>query len=565
MNKKYSSKNTHPWRLHLKRLDKKTTLVIGLCLALILCVWTVRLNNIRVHGYDYQDFAPDRSQAYFSSDLVAQQTILHNWQIGFLQGATTGDDTWLIKWPLYILTNNLTVSPQVRHLINTLMVLWVTAIGLFCVATYLIYQLFGSTKRRWFAMGVTAVFLASLPDITFEFLRWPNSRNVELPIFLGLLIVLFLSEHKKWFSKRSWQKVVGIIVTSGLLFVDDPLMMYMTVLPLLLLLSLRYVLGGEGLVKTLKGGGLLAASVVVMYALRLALFALTPLRVYKHLPAPFDLAGIISSTGAVMASSLKVIGISFSTQGLPLAEKLYILFSIGLAISAVIGIIISLKKQPRSLFYQYLAIIFVWNCVVVASLGPSVLQDAGNSRYLIVFPIIELVGLILLIAHIRLKRQFIALGLLLGLLLATTTLLVSKTFSQPVVSSQDYQQIITLVEGYGLKKGYADYGEANVNTFLSNYKTEFLSSVCVTSAQGQNELDYYNLLSEEGVKQTMKASKSFYLYFVGADACDPLIIEKQLGVPSKVINFSLGYSGRQARLAIYNYDISPRLPNQIQH
>ena len=566
MNKKNPSKSLYPWRSHLKRLDKKTALIVVLCLVLILCMWTVRLNNIRVHGYDYQKFTTNPSGGYFSSDLVAQQIILHNWQEGFRQGATTGDDTWVIKWPLYLLTNNLPMSQQIRYLIDTLIILWTTAIGLFCAAAYLIYQLFESTKRRCFAMAITAVFLASLPDITFEFLRWPNSRNIELPIYLGLIIILFLSEHKNWFLKRSWQKAVSIVVVSGLLFVDDPLMMYMTVLPLLLLLGVRYILGSDRLTKTLKVGGLLVASVMVMYILRFALFALSPLRVYKHFPPSFDLAGIISSIQQLMASSLRVVGISFSTQGLPLSEKVYILLSIGLAASAIIGLIISLKKQPKSLFYQYLAIIFVWNCVVVATLGPIVLEDMGNSRYFIVFPIIELIGLILLVSQIRLKRQFAALGLLLGLLLVATTLLVSKTFSQPPVTSQDNQRIITLVHSYGLAKGYSNYGEANVDTYLSNYTTQYLSSVCVTDPNGQSKLKYYDLLSEEGVKHAMKVSKSFYLYFPDAGSqCDPTIITSQLGIPNQIITFSLNQSGEQAQLAIYNYDISSRLPDQVQH
>lgn len=368
---------------------------------------------------------------------------------------------------------------------------------------------------------------------------------------------------KTWLRDYKWQKLTGIILIAGLLFVDDPLFMYVSALPLLILLFSRYILGADELRKSIRVGSILVASIAAMYIFRVILFALTPIKLYKHQPGALDPVGIMTNIEHLLVGGLRVVGISTDIQAR--AQSIYVAVSIALLVGAIVGIFLSLKKYPKSLFFQYLAFIFFWNCVVVATLGPGVSEEAAISRYFIILPVVEIIGLILLITHIRLKRQFVVLASLLVLLLIVTTVLVGKTFHQPRIDSQDSQKAVDIIKSQNLEKGYTDYGDANVNTYLSDYKTLYLPATCFTKPNAQQELRYYDLLSEKGVKENKKVTRSFYLYFgEGNINCNPSSLTAQLGIPDKTISFSLKYSTTLGHIAIYNYDISSKLPDQMQ-
>jgi len=535
-------------------------------LFVVIFTWALRLQNTQEHA---QGSSPlPFTSFYLTSDQISQQTILHDWENGLGERAITGDDSFIVKWPIYYLTNNLPVSPVARQFLTSLLILSITAAGLMAILILFVHRIFKDKKHRLFGTLAIAGLLIAVPAVTFEYMAWPNSRNIELVMYLGLIYSLYISDFNlEWFRHRTLLKVSGIVGVAALLFVDDPLFMYLSVPLLIGLIAFRYTMGVDNIgEKTILLSVVAALSFLGMYALRGILTFITPLAIYTHRPAAFDSILFVNNIKNFFIDGLKIVGVNFDVSTLSKTGLVFSALSLALFICAVIGIIAQIRKHPRSIFYQFLLLSVLWNAVLIGFMGDRITGDFASSRYNIAIYVIELIGIILLIKSIRLKRQYVLLATGLSLMVVLSCLFIYQAHKisdteRYSLNRQNQDQIINAIDQLGLKKGYSNNNYGNIMTFLSDYKTTYLPSVCMINADGTAKLKYFDILTEIGVKNKLSVDRSFYMYVESDNKCTGENLIPQLGSPIDTKTLTLK-NGVVANIFIYNYDISKNIPVQ---
>jgi hypothetical protein len=549
----------------LRRDGGFAILLFSLCLLAILVVWGIRLINTERTAYNTTELP--FSSFYLTSDQISQQTILHNWQNGLGERAITGDDNWIIKWPIYYLLNSLPLNPITQQFVTAFIILGLTAFGILMVSVLFVNRLFKNTNHRIYATLAVTLLLISIPAVAFEYMAWPNSRNIELPLYFMLLYCIFVSEFSYKWTKVNVLKIGAVVLSATILFFDDPLFMYLLVPPLLGLMIFRYVVGIDNVNRkfiTLFCGSI--ASVVGVYIFRFVITSLTPLGIYSHKPSSFEASLFVSNIITFFTDGLKVVGINLDINELSTIEILCTLVSAVLLACAFLGISASLIKAPKSLFLQYLLVLGFWNCFLVGAMGAALIGDLASSRYNIALVVLEILGLLYFIGLIKLKRQYVTVGiLLLSLALVTSFLAVNTRIyavnERYIGNRQNQETIINTLKKEGLTKGYSNNNYGNIMTYLSDYQTQYLPSVCMDMVDGVSEVRYFDILTEIGVKNKLKVNKSFYMYVEVDNKCIGDNIQKQFGRPVKSIDLKLN-NGVDARVFIYDYDISKKIPVQ---
>lgn len=106
---------------------------------------------------------------------------------------------------------------------------------------------------------------------------------------------------------------------------------------------------------------------------------------------------------------------------------------------------------------------------------------------------------------------------------------------------------ISIVEGKGLTKGYTDFWEANIRTYLTGNTINFIAVVC----GDDNRLYTHRWLTDIGISKKL-VNGSFYYYNPQrryTQNCTPEIIPKQFGNPVETIDVG------GSKLLIFDYDI----------
>jgi hypothetical protein len=119
-------------------------------------------------------------------------------------------------------------------------------------------------------------------------------------------------------------------------------------------------------------------------------------------------------------------------------------------------------------------------------------------------------------------------------------------------NSENYE-IIKAVQHAGYTKGYANFWQGNINTYLTNSRIHFLPAWCTDDVS----LKFRWLINDADF--TTKATKSFYLIdptIPAAPSCSIEAVTEQFGAPTKVIPLN---SGKQT-LLLFNYDVTSKMP-----
>lgn len=544
---------------------------VALCCAILLIIiasWGARLYNTGQYGQNTNTL-PFVS-LLFSPDQISQQTILHNWQEGYGERAITGDDNWIVKWPIYWVANNLPLEPFTQQFVTVFVILTITAVGLFAAALFLIRQMLEDRSEKVIATVVVGLIMVAIPGITFEYIVWPNSRNIELAMYFWLVIgiYMFFDNYSKKDSRKSIKIGIATTVLATTLFFDDPLFMYITVPLLIGILFVRYLSGLDNVSKKM---GLMYAGIILsiggMYALRTLLSLITPHSTYMHRPSQFDAQTFMSNVLEFFTEGLQVIGINMQIGGQPRLSLIYSVVCASVAACALLGIVASLYRRPKLLFNHYMVLVLLWNCFLVGLMGPVITEDRASSRYNTALVVIEIIGCILFIKYFSLKRQKILLLGASSVAAVVSIVFVFQTMMQPKVNAyslaiDDTVTLNSAIKKEGLRKGYSISKYGNIMTYLSDYDVQYVPSICLqTVSGGPLEVRYLDILTEIGVKNKLKVDKSFYLYIESEDRCALKDISKQFGKPEKEVAVQLN-NGETARILVYDYDISRKIAVQ---
>jgi hypothetical protein len=114
--------------------------------------------------------------------------------------------------------------------------------------------------------------------------------------------------------------------------------------------------------------------------------------------------------------------------------------------------------------------------------------------------------------------------------------------------------LIKAVINKGYSKGYANYWQGDINTYLSKGKVSFLPSLCA----GSETEKFHWLINNAAFKKP--APKTFYLEdpdIVAPATCDISQIVAQFGPPASTEEVG------DKTILFYNYDISSKIPNFV--
>ena len=116
-----------------------------------------------------------------------------------------------------------------------------------------------------------------------------------------------------------------------------------------------------------------------------------------------------------------------------------------------------------------------------------------------------------------------------------------------IANSDDFA-LINAVQKLDLTKGYGDYWNGNINTYLTDGKISFLPASC-----SQNGLSKYTWLVDDS-QFSRPAKRSFYIIDPEhIPTCSLQQLTQQFGPPTETVHVL------DKTIVVYNYDITSRL------
>jgi len=525
---------------------KHSKLCIGVAIAAIFALFTLSIVTAhRTHNY--------------TSDDVAQQNVLLNSGRYGQQEAWIGVDNFVVKLPFYQLLNSTLGQSRTALLVTVVFFNTVAFIGL-VASFWLVWRdkLRGKKVTVAVAIGLIAfLWVASLGDNLAQALINPNVRNAEIGICIFLAVLsLFWAQRKK----APWWGSALISLFTGILLYSDPYFLYTLFIPLAAVPLYYYFFDKKNL------GGINALRLYILIAASFAVYKLADLftgalgfNVYHPDVVFANITTIGSNIQNVIASFLYIFSANFFGR-VANGESLIVAINALLAITLVSLTVVYLIRRR---FNSPYAILFGITVVATIALyGISTNSDSTYTvRYLVLLPyaVLFLVPFVLQnISNPRLKAAFVGLMIVASVGNAWAMVQVARTQyglpSEQLGNTQNYQ-VLSVLDSRGLEKGYADYWDGNIHSYLSKGKHLTIPVVC----NGEHQLQiYYWLMDAAWLNKSV--NRSYIIYDTASDVftkCNKPAIAEQFGEPNDVVRIDA-----HRELLIFDYDIYLRMPQR---
>jgi hypothetical protein len=492
----------------------------------------------------------------YTSDDVAQQTIISQWQRGFRDPAVIGDDNWFIKYPLYWAANEIPWSPEVRAF-TTSWILTITTV----VGSIMVLWLIADRTRlpgkstRLLQVLLPVVTITALSPLAIYLMSRINTRNIEIPLLLLLLYGLIL--HDRGRLKRPLALAAGATVLIGILLANDPMFRFMVIVPVVVVFAFRAALGVEPLRHWAPIAGIVAGGWVIAAIIKKLLLKLLPMTFAIHPQDLTSFTGFVGHITILLSNDLDLFNADFWSRTVGAGTGVRLINALLLAVGLIAAwrlVKLSLTDRTVGASIQIIGLLPFWIIGVVL-----VSDFDADVRYLILVPFMLSIAIVIAVARSLIKPRLAA---------VIAALLVFSALSNAAVAARqlsihpsdqanaDEQAVVTILHQQHLTKGYATYWHANIVSFLSGYSADVISIDCNTTTQ---QVSFDPILSETGVVRK-PATSSFVLYYPvsqgGHEECDLPTITKQFGPPDEVVAVPAAAGGT---LAIYHHDITNRL------
>lgn len=525
----------------------------------------------------------------YNSDDVAIQNIIQSFESGAKRDAIAGTDNFVIKTPLYALSHIFSHNSRLILLVLNLVFTVTLASGLY----WMLYKYIKASKVDLSNAGLLLVSLPVIWILSFAATNdvigsslysaptnsmWlnPNVRNAEIGICLIFVIIYGSFLFKKMANWKSYilpTIILGLMF--GLFFYNDPYFLYTFGIALGATVCLLWLAKLVSYPQATRGLLVLALSLfsIKIFHNIFASFGFTAAdNVSKRFISLDQLYVHVQNT---ISAFFQVFNANIWAQ--PLGHRIIIpLFSAASLTGLVFGFVWMLRRNrilapatnpKQDIKYVFYRVVILLTILMII-LAYLLTDNSGTSdtfRYL--FPIIFFVaifGVDILISIQRHKNMSRFYGVLLVLLLFTVglnvfanTQVIRYRYSQNYKSSQAVNyEVVKTIHSLGLSKGYTDYWNGNIHTYLSNREILFLPIVCLT-----DNIYRFNWLINKPDFQ-LAASTSFYLRHNGevaaVSACNKNTTDAIFGHPVRTIEIAHG----QYTLYVYDHDIGTSLPEE---
>lgn len=507
----------------------------------------------------------------FNSDDVSWQTILLSWRPFTHQIAYMGSkDNFLINAPLIFLLDLILGISRNTIFIQSLIF---TIISFILVYFSCLYFLVKCKINIRYSTLLPFIWLASFGSNFNNLLLNPNWRVLEIGfsfIYFVFAMKLYYNEINPLITRYSKIAIIMFFVFTGFLIYSDNYFLYFTIVPIIvlyvaLMLVKRINKNIVYLVIIGSAFSLIVASIIRAFVARIGLMTPGPLieipklltlnNVESNLHSAYvGFLYIFSATDFIKSNNMQwwsVLSRSLNLTVLLLLPLFLIFFLYRQHTNTKI-----LKDnktiQPR----LFIGVLFIG--IAIASFVAYFLVDGGNInsyRYLIITVFSIIILLIIGISTSKKTRSFIGILFIIASIFNIFNSYHQDTSAYKPLStkpnSSNYK-LISIIKKNHLTKGYANYWNGNINTYLSMNTINFLPVSCI------NGLTYEdNLLINQAVFHK-QASRSFYIVepsLSSPKSCSVQQISQQFGKPANTIYFS------DKIILIYNYDLANRMPN----
>lgn len=529
------------------KFNLKTIFLVTLTIVLV--IWTLRLVQVHFHGYEL-DYV---GHSYYHSDDTAQANILWQWQNGYRGGARVGDDNWIIKYPLYIFTNNLPIQPIQKLFLNSLITLYITALLMMLAIYGFVKLLINNKQKQKLAIVLAGLSFTVVGQETFGVIKMSNSRNIELGIFMLLMVALLAYELKpKLFKSKKSLKLAGLLLVVGLLCANDPMFIYLGLVPLAIAVVVQYFFANFSPKNTAKYIFFIFGGAFLAIIFKKLIVILLPLSFLHHQGKLDSTQAIFKKAPELASSILNILGIDF--LGAVQQQSKAVMLTVGLLLPIIIFAVWavfykSLKNKLKgSTTINYIAMLWLW---IPAVYSFSTLSDPPQAtvRYLILLIALLPTSIVVLINITNKPRQLVGLTILIVCTVLLTTVSSARAVTKHQTPNTRELNIISILNDQNLSKGYGAVWDSGIISYLSNQTINVVTVLC----NDNHDLYTYDLFSNKDYVAKQR-SKSFYIYNSKdsyVSKCTPEALTPQLGKPSKVIPVGDEYSS----IVVYDYDI----------
>lgn len=488
----------------------------------------------------------------WNSDDVALQVAMRSWNPG--NGTLwLPEATWILKMPLYALTepilgshsSTLLIEAVILNVISALLVFWMMRVLLTTVASHATAPI-SPVTTGWLAALVTT-WLISLSSVVTFTLVLPTNRNIEVGLIaVGVVLTIRCITRVVDLPIRAAIPHLALpVLWWGVLAVDDPSAMYAIVLPTALVALVVLVVRRSSVAITTL---LIAIGGAVVWRIGLGILHLIGVRAISLNPRTIHPSELPTTLGNAVES----LGIAFDVRvfgAMPRDLRLAVVIPQGLLL--LLGVVAFIRYRTSLRPIALVMACAVWAAGLLAS---YVLSSHGlnmaNIRYIVfaVTPLGALLAAALVASDERSRRVMVVLLATVVAVHVTDSVRSLRTDSSP---NADAEQVVDALSAANIDRGYGDFWE----TLGPSYFDDSLTLVPVTCVDGQSAFRRWFVHDEIG-EPDPKQDRTAYIHNSrpGLTACSLEQVEAQFGEPTERVVVTDNIT-----LLIYDGDIGEAL------
>ncbi len=472
-----------------------------------------------------------------NSDDVAWHVALRTWRPG-METLVLPDNSYVLKWPLFLVANLMSPASVEAVIVQSLLL---NAVALFLVwhfARYAARLAVAQAPHRppWVAdvvAGSAVAFTWASSELTWDLTARLTNRNLEIGLIAALLELLHRLYRMPDTAPNSfrWSAVAGIVV--GIVLLDDPLIAYTIVLPVLAFLTVAALLGYRrpGLVPTV------IVSVVAIATWRVAVLAAGAIGVdqVSLRPTVVDVRDLPRQALIGLDALARTFGVTVFSAEPSSAEFWLGVVRIVVFVGAVV---LAVRTWRRRREFDAGAAAIAWVAVVLAVfVFSSFGAGLWNIRYVAVA--VAAAPAVLSASMIRLSNRF--LGAVCAVLLLITALTLFARLpgvADPAVSPNDpaVEMSGVLASLSGDRSDtvvFGDFWNAHVHSYFTDLEPQVLAVGC---ANGLTVPRYW--ISDFSRFHRGPAQRTAFIYdpSPGLFTCPRADLLAQFGEPDEIIS-----------------------------
>lgn len=533
----------------LKRYITRPTFVI-LILSLILVIFNLYLAQ--------------RGRPY-SSDDVSWQNILTTWRPFGGHMVDMGiKDNFLVNVPV------LMVLGHILHASRT--TLFIDA-SVFAVINFILFYYAGLYFLKKCQVKITYetllpfLWLASLGYNFSQLFLNAAWRDFEMGVsfvFFVLVIKLYYGEIKPLVSWTSKILTALAVFVAGVFIYSDPYFFYLTVGPVVVLFIFLFIAKKATKVQLLLVLGGTVASLIVARGMK-SVAARTGLFIpHGHLASIIPISHVLHEFATTIDEMTTIFGVNisgvsiFSMPGI--ASVLNLIIVLAVAIWFVVFISRHFRRNPHSegnRLSPFILLASFFGALYIIVFLACWFNGEDDYRYFVisVYALAILgtfvVGTLKKGANVFVILTYMAICVNLATALFALTPMQKNNAAGNNANATNYA-VIQKIKQLGLTKGYGNYWDGNINSYLSAGTVEFLPVECVKPATTE---PLYLLVDTKEFAEP--ASRSFYVsdnIQSNPPSCNEKQVLAQFGKPQQIVHVD------DKSILIYNYDLLSKMP-----